>query len=170
MCLFAWCPVFWLEWTPQSLTVGLDSVGQILAGDLASTGAFQSSMHLIVNVAVGGGWTSTQSDADVAALMPQSLQVEWVRYWPVPELTNAGIVAAPTPAPTAIPAVSGIDLTRGLTTPTTPPPSGNTDGGDQSLLPASANSAAAEQSASRWAHVITLLILVGAQGVLLSLL
>lgn len=166
------CLVFWLEWTPHALTVGLDHEGQVLAGDLVESGAFQSSMHLLLNVAVGGGWTGSQSAADVTAQLPQSMQVDWIRYWAAPELASAGggIVSPPTPGPTAIPALSGIDLDRVSSTPTsTARPISDENAEDNDALLPGMSSAAAEQS-SRLAHVVTLFLLVGAQAVLLSLL
>mmetsp|Transcript_15388 Transcript_15388/g.25412 ORF Transcript_15388/g.25412 Transcript_15388/m.25412 type:complete len:757 (+) Transcript_15388:161-2431(+) len=92
--------VFELEWTAAALTFRLD--GNLLwkvpinQTEYPSRSAFHQPFYLLMNVAVGGSWPGSP---DATTVFPQTMLIDWVRYYqwsgsgdPPPPLT-------PTPRP-----------------------------------------------------------------------
>ncbi|WP_425259339.1 glycoside hydrolase family 16 protein [Rubrivivax sp. RP6-9] len=72
------------EWTPTAVTVYLDG-RKLYTRSYAWTfpdGSAAGPAHLLLNLAVGGGWAGRHG-VDSAAL-PQSLQIDWVRAYRLP--------------------------------------------------------------------------------------
>lgn len=72
-----------LDWTPQAITIGVDGRGYMrVANDQPGGRAawpFDRPFNLILNVAVGGDWGGKMGIDD--SKFPQSMQVDYVRYW-----------------------------------------------------------------------------------------
>jgi beta-glucanase (GH16 family) len=72
-----------LEWTPDTITIGVDGRGYMRVKNDQPGGAaawpFTRPYSLILNLAVGGDWGG-QKGVDDAAL-PQVMKVDYVRYW-----------------------------------------------------------------------------------------
>jgi beta-glucanase (GH16 family) len=76
--------LYQLRWTPRAITIGVDGhayfrVANDAPGDRGAW-PFDHPFHLILNLALGGGWAGP---VDEAAL-PQAMQVDYVRVWPLP--------------------------------------------------------------------------------------
>jgi beta-glucanase (GH16 family) len=70
--------VFTLEWTPESITFGLDGlqIHQVLIEE--DMKEFLRSCSLILNVAVGGDWPG---DPDETTVFPQTMYIDYVRVF-----------------------------------------------------------------------------------------
>jgi len=68
----------WIEWTPTTVLVGMDGYAQKIVDDVSKIDAFDAYMYLILNVAVGGNFPG---NVDSTTVMPQSMDVDWVRVW-----------------------------------------------------------------------------------------
>ena len=75
--------LYQLDWRPGSITIGVDGRGYFRVADDQPGGAgawpFTTPFHLIVNIAVGGGWGGAQGIDDAA--LPQRMEVDYVRVW-----------------------------------------------------------------------------------------
>lgn len=94
--------VYSLEWGPDSLFIGVDGTDYYRFGNQGTwqTWPFDQPFHLLLNLAVGGGWGGAQGiDTTV---FPQEFRVDWVRvhkidrgdgpYTLVPGASGAGRV------------------------------------------------------------------------------
>jgi len=70
--------VMWMEWTPTELWFGLDDWSQLNLANISQLDAFNAHMYMIFNVAIGGDYPG---DPDSTTVMPQTLEVDWVRVW-----------------------------------------------------------------------------------------
>lgn len=72
-----------LDWRPHSITIGVDGRGYLRVDDDQPGGAaawpFTRPYQLILNVAVGGDWGGQKGIDDAA--FPQTMVVDYVRYW-----------------------------------------------------------------------------------------
>ncbi len=72
-----------LDWSPEAITVGVDGRGYMrVANDQPGGQAawpFDKPFNLIMNVAVGGDWGGKMGIDD--SKFPQSMRVDYVRYW-----------------------------------------------------------------------------------------
>ncbi|WP_114954495.1 glycoside hydrolase family 16 protein [Sphingosinicella terrae] len=72
-----------LDWRPGSITIGVDGRGYMRVANDQPGGAgawpFATPFHLILNIAVGGGWGGAQGIDDAA--LPQRMEVDYVRVW-----------------------------------------------------------------------------------------
>lgn len=72
-----------LDWKPDAITIGIDGRGYMrVANDQPGGRAawpFDRPFNLILNVAVGGDWGGKMGIDDTK--FPQSMQVDYVRYW-----------------------------------------------------------------------------------------
>mmetsp|Transcript_28978 Transcript_28978/g.48714 ORF Transcript_28978/g.48714 Transcript_28978/m.48714 type:complete len:704 (+) Transcript_28978:135-2246(+) len=95
--------VFELEWTTTALTFRLD--GNYLWAvsiDLSvypSRSEFHQPFFLLMNVAVGGNWPGYP---DASTVFPQSMLVDWVRYYQWSGPTPPPSPASPTPNPNSV--------------------------------------------------------------------
>jgi beta-glucanase (GH16 family) len=69
---------FTLDWTPDSLTWGVDAQQVFQAKIEADMKEFLRSFYLIMNVAVGGNWPG---DPDGTTVFPQTLYIDYVRLF-----------------------------------------------------------------------------------------
>jgi beta-glucanase (GH16 family) len=74
-----------LEWTPRSITIGVDDRGilRVRNDQPGGKGAwpFSTPFHMILNLAIGGDWAAAKGIDDAA--MPQRMEVDYVRVWQV---------------------------------------------------------------------------------------
>lgn len=74
--------VYTLEWSPEKITVGVDST-QYFSFTNESKGwqawPFDKAFHLLLNIAVGGAWGGAQGVDPT--IFPQQLQVDYVRVY-----------------------------------------------------------------------------------------
>jgi len=70
--------VMWLEWTPTAVWVGLNDWQQMIMADASQLEAFNAYMFMIFNIAIGGDYPG---DPDSTTVLPQTLEVDWVRVW-----------------------------------------------------------------------------------------
>jgi beta-glucanase (GH16 family) len=72
-----------LEWTPDTITIGVDGRGYMRVKNDQPGGAaawpFIRPYSLILNLAVGGDWGGRKGVDDAA--LPQVMKVDYVRYW-----------------------------------------------------------------------------------------
>lgn len=72
-----------LEWTPDTITIGVDGRGYMRVKNDQPGGAaawpFTRPYSLILNLAVGGDWGGRKGVDDAA--LPQVMKVDYVRYW-----------------------------------------------------------------------------------------
>ncbi|MDB5692522.1 MAG: hypothetical protein JWO81_1585 [Alphaproteobacteria bacterium] len=75
--------LYQMRWTPEAITIGVDGhayfrVANDAPGDRGAW-PFDRPFHLILNLAMGGGWPGPVDDA----ALPQTMQVDYVRVWPL---------------------------------------------------------------------------------------
>lgn len=71
--------VFWLEWTSTEMWSGVDSYDQqMFVANISNLDAFEASMYVILNVAVGGSYPGSPDNTTV---FPQNMEVDWVRIY-----------------------------------------------------------------------------------------
>jgi beta-glucanase (GH16 family) len=79
--------VYQLDWTPESITIGVDGHGilRVLNDRPGGKGAwpFSTPFDIILNLAIGGDWAAAKGIDDAA--MPQRMEVDYVRVWQRPE-------------------------------------------------------------------------------------
>jgi beta-glucanase (GH16 family) len=72
-----------LDWRPDRITIGVDGRAfmRVANDQPGGRGAwpFDTPFHLILNVAVGGGWGGAKGIDDAA--LPQRMEVDYVRVW-----------------------------------------------------------------------------------------
>jgi beta-glucanase (GH16 family) len=72
-----------LDWQPHTITIGVDGRAYMRVLDDKPGGAaawpFTRPYQLILNLAIGGDWGGKQGIDDAA--LPQSMSVDYVRYW-----------------------------------------------------------------------------------------
>ena len=72
-----------LSWTPDAITIGVDDRAYMRVANDQPGGKpawpFTRPYKLILNLAVGGDWGGKMGVDDAA--LPQSMQVDYVRYW-----------------------------------------------------------------------------------------
>jgi beta-glucanase (GH16 family) len=70
-----------LEWTPTSVTQTVDGKKIYTRNYLwnFSDGSLAAPAHILLNLAVGGGWAGRHGIDD--AVLPQALQIDWVRAY-----------------------------------------------------------------------------------------
>lgn len=71
-----------LDWTPQTITIGIDGRGYMRVrndGSGKPAWPFTRPYELILNLAVGGDWGGQKGIDDSA--WPQRMTVDYVRYW-----------------------------------------------------------------------------------------
>ncbi len=72
-----------LDWRPGSITIGVDGHGYMRVRDDQPGGhaawPFTTPYHMILNLAIGGGWGGAKGIDDQA--LPQRMEVDYVRYW-----------------------------------------------------------------------------------------
>jgi beta-glucanase (GH16 family) len=99
--------LYQLRWTPDAITIGVDGRAyfQVANDHDGDRGAwpFDRPFHLILNLAMGGGWPGPVDDA----ALPQAMQVDYVRVWS-PALTTR---------PACSPAKAGAQRACGSTRP-----------------------------------------------------
>lgn len=75
--------LYQLDWRPDAITVGINGRAFMrVANDRPGGKAawpFTRPYHIILNVAVGGGWGGQKGVDDAA--FPQAMAVDYVRYW-----------------------------------------------------------------------------------------
>lgn len=78
--------VYQLDWRPNSITIGVDGHGilRVLNDRPGGKGAwpFFTPFKMILNLAIGGDWAAAKGIDN--AVMPQRMQVDYVRDWQVP--------------------------------------------------------------------------------------
>lgn len=126
--------VMWLEWTETEVWAGLGDDYRKIVDDISKLDAYQASMYLLLNVAVGGYYPQAP---DAGTVFPQTMSVDWVRVWN----KNGEDILRPVTASQTSASTGGADVTQpdastgssSPTTPTTPtttpPPVGSTSTG-----------------------------------------
>lgn len=75
-----------LDWRPDVIIIGVDGRAymKIRNDQPGGKGAwpFDKPFHMILNLAVGGGWAGSKGIDDAA--MPQAMEVDYVRVWNLP--------------------------------------------------------------------------------------
>ena len=76
-----------LDWRPDVITIGIDDRAyfRVRNDQPGGRGAwpFDRPFHMILNLAIGGGWAGSRGIDDEA--MPEALEVDYVRVWTLPE-------------------------------------------------------------------------------------
>ncbi|MCR9098352.1 MAG: family 16 glycosylhydrolase [bacterium] len=76
--------VFAMDWEPDSITWFVDGIQyhQLTPNDIGPWAPFQEDFYLILNLALGGNWPGP---VDATTVLPQSLEVDYVRVYNRPE-------------------------------------------------------------------------------------
>jgi beta-glucanase (GH16 family) len=72
--------IYRLEWTPTSLTTYVDDQ-QIWSNDITGIPEFQKPHFLLLNLAVGGGYTGISDPADITAPFPAEYVIDYIRIY-----------------------------------------------------------------------------------------
>jgi beta-glucanase (GH16 family) len=72
--------IYRLEWTPTSLTTYIDDQ-EIWSDDITGIAEFQKPHFLILNLAVGGGYTGISNPAEITAPFPAEYIIDYVRIY-----------------------------------------------------------------------------------------
>ena len=71
--------VFWMEWTPTEVWVGVDRDDQqLMVLNVSQVDSFDHPMYIILNTAIGGQYPG---NPDGTTVFPQRMFVDWVRVY-----------------------------------------------------------------------------------------
>lgn len=119
--------VFWFEWTPHAVWVGVDFTDRrMIVSDLTNLPAFQADMHLVVDLAVVvANTTATAAGSTTAAPpgLPAQMHVDWIRVYALngEDILRAWNATSTDPNPDGASAGSSSSTAAGSSTGPSPP-------------------------------------------------